>query len=101
MVHPGDGVSKKYDACDVVTLLDSGVKVVLPPQAEYSTPCVQKTRLGIVTAVNKETGTCDIFVTWSGGACTGETLEGIPICELKKVIVHPAGRRMFSEGYLL
>ncbi|WP_048179539.1 hypothetical protein [Methanosarcina sp. MTP4] len=101
LTRPEDGVSKEYNACDVVPLLDSGVKLVLPLQAEYSTPCVQKTRLGIATAVNKEAGTCDIFVTWSGGACTGETLEGIPICELKKCIVHPAGRRMLSDGYLL
>jgi len=98
---PGDGVSKEYDSCDVVPLMDSGVKLVLPLQAEYSTPCVQKTRLGIVTAVNEAAGTCDIFVMWSGGACTGETLEEIPFCELKKCIVHPAGRKMLSEGYLL
>jgi len=101
LTRPADGVSKEYNACDIVPLLDSGVKLVLPLQAEYSTPCIQKNRLGIVTAVNEATGTCDIFVTWSGGACTGETLKEIPICELKRCIIHPAGRRMFSEGYLL
>ncbi|MCQ1535863.1 hypothetical protein FTO70_09265 [Methanosarcina sp. KYL-1] len=101
LTRPGDGVSKEYNACDVIPLLDSGVKAVFPLQSERLTPCVQKTCLGIVTAVNEETCTCDIFVTWSGGACTGETLDGIPISELKKCIVHPAGRRMLSEGYLL